>query len=963
MKGVTFGDANAGTVQPSYAVAGHGSVTLDSITGLSTISVLEGSHQLQTVVNLANDVLVTLLPGTQLDFNNALNLNGMTLTKNGDGTLNINNALHMGSGSILVSSGALGGSGTVGGDLTNNWGILAPGSSSLSATIAGDYDVGPTHDVPEPASPRILAVALAVMALLARRGSLPKTSCCPHRNRETGNRRGGKFAYAILTGVWLSALISVVRAQGLSRGHKILLDNGLQLQALAFPELTGYFDTDRWAESNFTTVKLAGGEYPAALMPPAPGIPWSHSNNQRPYIYPYLPSSAYPYQSSVISMQLSDEQLVGPASNPDVQIELDRLKTAVEVIHNLNPKTIVFTNNQPQTTAELQHYMQFVQPDMIHTGGFPFRGINSPPGGSPTDLYESWEQYRKLGVAGNDGTGTQPIPIGAYLQSFVWFGYTVSESEIQLNRFAAGAFGMKFTIDYIYETGRDPVLEVPIMFSGSGTDNPTPQFSHIAETNRQSRNLGSALVRLVSTDLRMDMGRHKTSVPVDNDLPSGVSAWDSAADPYVTNITATNLGSKNAGLEGDVIVGYFKPLDASFTNPGFEDDIYFMPVNGLTFGDASGAETAQQIRLDFDFAASGINSLQRLSRDTGLVEDVALISDGGSVYHLDLTLDGGTGDLFKFDNGGTFVSLPTYRWAADASGDWNVSNNWPSGAIPNSSDKTAIFGAAITSSQAVFANSAVTAKGVTFDNANSYAIVGAGSVNLEADAGNASITVVQGGHQFQTVVNLNSATDVDVSTGAALAFNNALNLNGNNLTKTGSGTLDINNALNTGGGVVSAAAGVVSGSGTLLGNLQNTGATLAPGNSPGQFTILGDYTHGAGATLAIEIAGLTQGTDYDLLTVGGDITFEGGELLVQLLDEFDPSEGDVFDILNSSSIGGVGFDSLSLPALAEGLAWDTSALLTAGTLSITAAPEPDLVVYFGIGLLGLAAFTRRNIGF
>ncbi len=44
-----------------------------------------------------------------------------------------------------------------------------------------------------------------------------------------------------------------------------------------------------------------------------------------------------------------------------------------------------------------------------------------------------------------------------------------------------------------------------------------------------------------------------------------------------------------------------------------------------------------------------------MSRETGLVQELSLVSDGGSLYHRDLILDGGTGDLFKFNNGGTFV--------------------------------------------------------------------------------------------------------------------------------------------------------------------------------------------------------------------------------------------------------------------------------------------------------------------
>ena len=51
-------------------------------------------------------------------------------------------------------------------------------------------------------------------------------------------------------------------------------------------------------------------------------------------------------------------------------------------------------------------------------------------------------------------------------------------------------------------------------------------------------------------------------------------------------------------------------------------------------------------------------------------------------------------------------------------------------------------------------------------------------------------------------MNLLDDTAADVATGSTLSFNNALNLNGNNLAKTGAGTLLINNALNSGGGTV-----------------------------------------------------------------------------------------------------------------------------------------------------------------
>ena len=110
----------------------------------------------------------------------------------------------------------------------------------------------------------------------------------------------------------------------------------------------------------------------------------------------------------------------------------------------------------------------------------------------------------------------------------------------------------------------------------------------MAETNRQSLNLGPALVRLLTTNVHLRTGQHKNSngLTVNNSLPSGVTHWESNTNPYLTGVTATNLGSKNAGLAGDAIVGYFKPLDASFTTPGHENDAYFMIVNGLS--DAAG---------------------------------------------------------------------------------------------------------------------------------------------------------------------------------------------------------------------------------------------------------------------------------------------------------------------------------------------------------------------------------------
>jgi len=266
--------------------------------------------------------------------------------------------------------------------------------------------------------------------------------------------------------------------------------------------------------------------------------------------------------------------------------------------------------------------------------------------------------------------------------------------------------------------------------------------------------------------------------------------------------------------------------------------------------------------------------------------------------------------ILEFGSDAYLFQVPAvhaYAWNA-GSEDWSDPFSWNPSVAPGTNDSTAVFGVS-TAATTVFTNSAVTVKSVQFNSANAYAVSGSGSVNLEADAGNASIDVVQGPHQFQAVVNLNSVTDVSVASGASLAFNNALNNGGNNVNKTGAGTLQVNSALNTGAGILNASAGIVAGVGIVSGDLNNTAATVAPGNGPGTLSVGGDYTQGASATLAIELAGTASG-DFDLLEITGSATL-AGFLDISLLS-FLPITDDTFTVLTTSAGTISGLGSLSL---------------------------------------------------
>ena len=202
----------------------------------------------------------------------------------------------------------------------------------------------------------------------------------------------------------------------------------------------------------------------------------------------------------------------------------------------------------------------------------------------------------------------------------------------------------------------------------------------------------------------------------------------------------------------------------------------------------------------------------------------ASVSQGYSVE----VRPGGTDGLFLVSG-----ALDETSWNVDAFGGWNNSTNWTFDLRPNSA-LIAVLGDVINSPRTIITDESVYVRGVRFDNTNSYNVAGHGSVNLVANSsGPTMVEVVQGSHEFQARVNLHSDTSVVINSGTTLIFNNAVDLMGNSLTKTGTGEVAIRNDLFTSGGTVICEEGTCSGSGTISGNLNNIGGAVSPGNSLG----------------------------------------------------------------------------------------------------------------------------------
>ncbi len=140
--------------------------------------------------------------------------------------------------------------------------------------------------------------------------------------------------------------------------------------------------------------------------------------------------------------------------------------------------------------------------------------------------------------------------------------------------------------------------------------------------------------------------------------------------------------------------------------------------------------------------------------------------------------------------------------------------------------------------------------------------------------------------------------------------------------------------------------GTIKGSGAIQGSIINSGI-LSPGNSPGKFTVAGNYTATSSAIHEMEIASVNS---YDTINIisnasspGGDAILNGA-LNVSLLNGFVPSSGDTYKIITYNSASGA-FSHLSLPALPSGLAWSIHYNITDVTLQVNTVALPVSFIY------------------
>lgn len=136
------------------------------------------------------------------------------------------------------------------------------------------------------------------------------------------------------------------------------------------------------------------------------------------------------------------------------------------------------------------------------------------------------------------------------------------------------------------------------------------------------------------------------------------------------------------------------------------------------------------------------------------------------------------------------------------------------------------------------------------------------------------------------------------------------------------------------GGVIINPLGILKGTGTIGGNVINLG-TIAPGESIGTLTILGNYANNNG-TYDVEINGLGQS---DLIDIAGAATLNGGEVVVSSTDGTFRFQQPYTILTAEGGVSGVFTRATSIPFINPILTYDPNHVFLTIQSAITRAAE------------------------
>lgn len=243
--------------------------------------------------------------------------------------------------------------------------------------------------------------------------------------------------------------------------------------------------------------------------------------------------------------------------------------------------------------------------------------------------------------------------------------------------------------------------------------------------------------------------------------------------------------------------------------------------SSLNFNVSGATSDRINVTADNGFIANGINPIN-LNIIGSLTAGTFTLVDYAGAYMTNLysnitfgSVTNGSTFNYTFHNNPTKTSLDlivtgpivTATWQSDSNGFWNTSSNWTSSpTIPNAFGSTANFGS-ITSARTVTLDGAFGIGTANFTSAAAFTLAGSAATTLTlgnvTPGASIGINVTQGNHAINVPVVLNNNATISISAGATLTLGGGFGLlangdfGGHNLTKTGTGTLVLDNVRNT----------------------------------------------------------------------------------------------------------------------------------------------------------------------
>ena len=208
---------------------------------------------------------------------------------------------------------------------------------------------------------------------------------------------------ACLIAVAAISPLASAEVEDLDRGHRLLLEYGLQIQGLANGD--PYINEAQWLESNFTTHHFVSAHW-TAYRSDSPFRPWARWATPDPDDIDY--DTTYWVTASHF-----DERELNPGN---IQFHA----TWLQGMRDRFPQIISHTTQSGGSgnLQMIQDYMAAGEPDMLFFDHYQFTSSHRWDGGSPTGLHGMMGRFRTAGLAGNDGSGTRPIPVGQWIQTF-----------------------------------------------------------------------------------------------------------------------------------------------------------------------------------------------------------------------------------------------------------------------------------------------------------------------------------------------------------------------------------------------------------------------------------------------------------------------------------------------------------------------------------------------------------------